>query len=171
MENKLWKKICEVEEFCILKYYKEKNTKMYISPSKGSTIMSQVTLSQNKKQCLNEKIKLKQCQFPGCEVKFQGRGLEKYCQEHRKKEYYKQLYHDKYKEKNKESTLEIRKLNQIIKHKNCDCFTIRSICALEGCYKEFKILVEPGNFIYPKFCEEHRNEFKRKMFLERMKRS
>ncbi len=26
-------KICEVEEFCILKYYKEKNTKMYISPS------------------------------------------------------------------------------------------------------------------------------------------
>lgn len=133
--------------------------------------MSQVTLSQNKKQCLNEKIKLKQCQFPGCEVHFQGRGLEKYCQEHRKKEYYKQLYHDKYKEKNKESTLEIRKLNQIIKHKNCDCFTIRSICALEGCYKEFKILVEPGNFIYPKFCEEHRNEFKRKMFLERMKRS
>lgn len=129
-----------------------------------------ITLSESKDQCLKEERKLKQCKFPGCEIHFEGRGLEKYCKEHRKKEYYRILYFDKYKKENEPSITELKKNNQIIKHKSCHTFTVNSICALEGCNNHFKINVTPGNFVYPKFCPEHRNEFKRKMFVERNKK-
>lgn len=128
--------------------------------------MSGISLKQSKDQCLKEKTKLKKCNFPGCEIHFQGRGIEKYCQEHRQKKYYKELYFNKYKERDKESLKDIKKNNQIIKHKSCAVFEINSICALKGCYERFTVTVTPGNSIYPKFCEKHRNEFKREMWLK-----
>jgi hypothetical protein len=34
----------------------------------------------------------------------------------------------------------------------------------ECCGVEFEITVLPRTYVYPKYCEEHRNEFKRKMY-------
>lgn len=55
--------------------------------------------------------------------------------------------------------------NQIILHnyrkavdKTCDC-------QLLGCRQEFPVTLIPNQVLYPKFCEEHRSEFRRENFL------
>jgi len=132
--------------------------------------MSCIIISKNTNQCLNETLTEKECQFPGCKEKFKGRGLEKYCYEHRKKEYHKKLYHNKYKkDKEKNEKKALKENNQIIKHHNCETFIITSMCALKNCYEEFKITISPGNYIYPKYCPKHRNLFKRELFLQNLK--
>lgn len=42
--------------------------------------------------------------------------------------------------------------------RKCDC-----------CNTEYEIIVTPGQIEYPRWCGEHRNEFKRNLFLKRMK--
>ena len=55
--------------------------------------------------------------------------------------------------------------NQIILHnykksieKTCDC-------QLLGCRSDFAITLIPNQVLYPKFCTEHRSEFRRRNFL------
>lgn len=57
--------------------------------------------------------------------------------------------------------------NQIILHnyrksleKNCDC-------QLLGCRQEFPVTLVPNQVLYPKYCPDHRSEFRRKDFLRR----
>lgn len=56
--------------------------------------------------------------------------------------------------------------NQILLHnfrksvdKTCDC-------QLLGCRQEFVITLVPNQVLYPKFCAEHRSEFRRQNFLK-----
>lgn len=56
--------------------------------------------------------------------------------------------------------------NQIILHnfrkaveKTCDC-------QLLGCRQEFAITLVPNQVLYPKYCHEHRSEFRRDTFLK-----
>ena len=41
-------------------------------------------------------------------------------------------------------------------------------CCLEGCDEKFTIKVFPKQTVYPRFCMEHRNDFKRENFLRIM---
>ena len=106
-----------------------------------------------KTQRLKEKI----CQFPDCGVKFIGRGKAKYCEEHRKPKYRKDLY--KLNDNTGEGILRID-------HDEVYAKEVIKECSLEGCNKEYKLIVVPRLFEYPSMCEEHRNPYKRERFLK-----
>jgi len=103
-----------------------------------------------------QKLKEKTCDFPGCDVIFIGRGKAKYCEEHRKAKYRKDLY-----KKNDNNGLGII----LIDHNEVYAKPIMKKCGLEGCGCEYELILIPRLFEYTNFCEEHRNEYKRKMFL------
>lgn len=111
--------------------------------------------------------KEKQCKFPGCENKFMGIGAAKYCEEHRKPMYRKIINMIRAKDNHRELT-EIEKgekSNQIIKHDNTISTKETRVCP---CGKEFEIDIYPGIDIYPKFCEEHRNPYRREKLLDEL---
>jgi len=116
-----------------------------------------ITLDKNPIKSLNEAPKEKCCSFPGCNQKFLGKGKVKYCDEHRKPIYHKQLYFDKYKLQKLPDTV-----NQIIVHND---ITMKKIlrCQHPECYKTFEIVLRWGSNVYPKFCSQHRSEFQRSM--------
>lgn len=109
---------------------------------------------------LNKKVKVKKyqiskCTYPGCEEKILSNGLAiRFCKEHKKAKYRKK------KEEKKENE------NQKIKHSNNTSVKIISKCQLDGCNNEFEIILLPRVYTYPKYCPEHRNEYKRKLFLK-----
>lgn len=107
------------------------------------------------------------CQYEGCTTEYDaivsGHNPSKFCLEHRKAQYRKskkKTEPSNIVEKKKESSL-----NQIIKHSYKHPMVIVSECQLEGCRKKFDILIVPNTYTYPRFCPEHRNEFKRERFL------
>ena len=92
------------------------------------------------------------CKF--CGKKFEGFHNGKYCQDHKsaksrgivKK---KKIFHN---------------TNMIIKYNGFDLKEESRKCSLDGCKKEYNITLIPGQSIYPKYCEQHRSNFKRSMF-------
>ncbi|GEM_PF-1475911 len=55
--------------------------------------------------------------------------------------------------------------NQIILH-NFKQSVERSVgCQLIGCCHNFPLTIIPNQILYPKYCEEHRSEFRRRNFL------
>ena len=111
------------------------------------------------------KVKMvnKRCELEGCDIEFVGSITSKYCTEHRKSKYRKVIDKEKIEKKK-----ELRKCNnnQIIKHSFNESKVIQGTCQLEGCGKSFEILLIHNTYIYPKYCPEHRNEFKRERFLK-----
>lgn len=108
----------------------------------------------------NEKMKEKRCAFPNCEELFIGTGKAKYCHEHRKRKYRKIID----KNKAKKNNLSLQNVNLTIKHTYSSPTTYRVKCAC--CDKEFDIVLYPNVYVYPKFCSEHRNEFKRNFYMK-----
>ena len=108
-----------------------------------------------------QKLKEKICDFPGCEVIFIGRGKAKYCEEHRKAKYRKDLY-----KKNDNVGDGI----VVIEHSEVFAKPITRKCSLEGCNHEYELILIPRIFEYSNFCEEPRTEFKRKMFVQKGKK-
>ncbi len=104
-----------------------------------------------------QKLKKKKCAFPGCGDVFVGRGKAKYCEEHRKPKYRKELY--KQNDNKGEGIV-------IIEHDNPYATKTVRVCGLEGCDCEYKLTLVPRLFEYPNFCMEHRNEYRRKRFIE-----
>jgi hypothetical protein len=102
--------------------------------------------------------KVKKCEFIGCDTTFFGRGKTRYCTEHRKKKYYFSLYH-----KEKPTPIDV---NQVIQHKNIYSPNMTLKCSLEGCNNNFDIVLTPRVYVFPKYCQEHRNEWKRQLFLK-----
>jgi hypothetical protein len=105
-----------------------------------------------------ERLKLKKCKYPECNQLFNGTGFSKYCAEHRKKEYRKIL------DKLNKKVVIIENANQYYEHELIKPATISFNCAL--CKAAFDIKIYPNVFVYPKFCESHRNEYKRKLWLK-----
>jgi len=120
-----------------------------------------VILSKDTNRSANQQLKDKVCGFPGCKVEFKGRGKTKYCDEHRKQKYKKILYQPKQKKQLGES-------NQNIKHKFTEATDTIRTCALNGCSCEFKVRLIPNQKVYPKYCNEHRNAFKREFFTKQI---
>ena len=103
-----------------------------------------------------QKLKKKNCAFPGCNVEFIGRGKAKYCDEHRKAKYRKELY--KKNDNNGEGIANIE-------HDEVYAKTVTRVCGLEGCNNEYTLTLIPRLSDYPNYCEDHRNEYRRKMFV------
>ena len=110
-----------------------------------------------------EKLQHKRCQFPGCKDVFMGTGKSKYCDEHRKRKYRKIIDADKVARQKADE--ETKNPNQTIQHKYTDSTIVRMTCSLDGCDEQFDIKVLPQTYVYPKYCPNHRNEFKRQLFI------
>jgi len=106
----------------------------------------------------------KSCQFPDCEETFYSTAKGKFCDEHRKPVYRKVI--DKEKNDLKRKIQTDNNPNQTIKHSFSEPKVIIQTCQLKGCNETFEILVLPRVFIYPQFCEEHRSEYKRSLFIK-----
>ncbi len=115
------------------------------------------------------RIKLKVCHFEGCGREFWGHPIAKYCPEHsdikerlkKKKELEARERQDEHQEDEN---------NQFFKHDYEEPTVVEFTCALEGCNNKFKVTLFPKQYIYPKYCEEHRNPYRRKLFLEELKK-
>jgi hypothetical protein len=53
----------------------------------------------------------------------------------------------------------------VFQHKFIEATDVEFTCQLSGCNRKYMLKVIPKLFIYPKYCEEHRSEFKRAFFL------
>lgn len=106
-----------------------------------------------------ERLKLKPCQFPGCDEYYMGTGFSKYCHEHRKRQYRKIL--DKKAKKAKKTP---ENPNQTY-HADVK-FPTESTFKCECCGVPFTVIVYPSITVYPKYCQTHRNEWKRKFYYK-----
>lgn len=57
--------------------------------------------------------------------------------------------------------------NQIILHNFSQTVDRDVRCQLMGCCQSFTLSLIPNQVLYPKFCEEHRSEFRRQNFLRK----
>jgi hypothetical protein len=57
--------------------------------------------------------------------------------------------------------------NQILVHNYKHAVERVCECQLMGCTQSFAITLVPNQALYPKYCEAHRTEFRRKDFLRR----
>lgn len=103
------------------------------------------------------KRKLKRCKYIGCDQEFLGHPISKYCD-----------YHSDIKNREKKITKkrDVLKENKVIEHDSTKIINIELSCSLTGCRIKYEIEILPKVFIYPKFCTEHRNKYKREYFLE-----
>jgi len=104
------------------------------------------------------------CSYPGCEIYFDKIRRGRYCPEHRKKSYHKGLYFDKYAIQTEKN---LKENNMVFQHGFKYPTTCLFRCSLEKCTNIFKLVISPDTKIYPKFCKCHRNEFKRKLFVNK----
>ena len=105
----------------------------------------------------------KKCAYAGCKKHFMGvsSGVNpaKYCETHRNPKNRVIVTKERRKEVVGASS------NQIIKHSYKLATVIQGKCQVEGCGRDFEILIIPNTYTYAKFCPEHRNEYKRERFL------
>lgn len=124
-----------------------------------------IALEKSKKKH-KEHLRPKKCYFPGCKETFYGTGKSKFCMEHRKRKYRKVIDAGKSERKKKEE--ELLSFNQIIKHDYKENTLVELTCQLEGCGNTFEVKLSDGIYVYPKFCSEHRNEYRRTIFLKQL---
>ena len=104
------------------------------------------------------KFKLRTCEFRDCQEPFMGLQSHKYCPEHRKSEYKQDKYY---------YISEPEDTNIVYNHKLTYSARVKFKCAC--CNKEYEVTIIPSVYIYPKFCSEHRSEFKRNLFVGELK--
>lgn len=106
------------------------------------------------------KVKLKICQEPGCGVEEYMHPIQKYCKLHKD-------IRMRVRKKKKHEAIDVK--NMIFKHEFIGVTKVEFICYLDGCKNKFINNIYPKQYIYPKYCEEHRVEFKRELFLKKQK--
>jgi hypothetical protein len=104
-----------------------------------------------------QKLREKRCQYPGCGKIFFGIHISKYCPEHRE---------DRYRIRKRTKPEDVNLKNQTFKHNYTEVVNMVMTCALEGCEHQFEVKVYPRQYVYPKYCPEHRNEYKRMRHLK-----
>jgi hypothetical protein len=103
------------------------------------------------------RVKFKKCAEPGCGKDFWGHPIAKYCEKHRD---------IKMRVKPVKDVIAPGDINLIIEHDNKQTVKKELCCSLDGCSNVYEVILFPKQFIYPKYCPEHRNQFKRKTFIE-----
>ena len=104
-----------------------------------------------------QKLREKTCLYPECGKIFFGIHISKYCHEHRK---------DRYRIRKRATPEDVNLKNQTIKHAYTEVVSVEMTCNLEGCEEKFSVKIFPRQFVYPKYCGSHRNEFRRIRHLE-----
>jgi len=107
------------------------------------------------------KFKEKTCQYPGCGKSFIGHVVSKYCKFHHDPKNRKDL---------KKNRTTVDENNKIIKHNFQDITQYEVECGLKGCSNKFTVDIIPKQYIYPKYCSEHRVKFRREQFLKEQKK-
>lgn len=107
-----------------------------------------------------KRIKLKVCQEPGCGREFWGHPIAKYCELHRD---------IKNRQKQKKDFDNIETRNMVFRHNFTEVIESEFQCCLIGCGDQFEIKVFPKQYVYPRFCLSHRNDFKRTNFIRLQK--
>lgn len=124
-------------------------------------MVGKIQLSKHSKKRLIHK----QCQFPGCTEWFDGIGPSRYCAKHRTPA--ARLHMSKlYATKRKIAQNPVDDVNQVIVHKFLSIAQRECECALDGCSNRFTIQILPHVSVYPKYCAEHRTEWRRQWFLQ-----
>jgi len=108
-----------------------------------------------------QRFKEKKCLYPGCGRPFHGIHISKYCVEHRK---------DMYRIRKRTKPEDVNLKNQTIQHKYTTVVEQTMNCALEQCENQFTVKIFPRLYVYPKFCPDHRNEYKRERHLRQIGR-
>jgi len=107
-----------------------------------------------------KRIKLKICHEPGCAKEFWGHPISKYCELHKN-------IKDRVKPIKKIELVTTK--NLIMRHMYASPTDVKLMCCLEGCKSKYTIKLFPKQEVYPKFCPEHRNDFRRDNFIRFMK--
>ena len=107
-----------------------------------------------------KRTKVKICQEPSCGIEYIGHPISKYCELH-------QNVRMRIRKRRKFENINVK--NQTLKHSYTECVDMEFICALPGCEQSFKTKIFPKQHTYPKYCEEHRSEYKRELFLREHK--
>ena len=110
-----------------------------------------------------EKLKEKECQFPNCKKSFISTGKAKFCLEHRESKYRKIIDKDKNELKRLEN-LKAQEINLTIKEDSNETRKIIALCRC--CGEPYEIVILQGISVYSAYCPDHRNEYKRKRYLE-----
>lgn len=105
-----------------------------------------------------QRLRIMECHE--CHHDYLGHPISKYCMKHR------DIKNRKPKKKSKKYII---KLNRIIESKEFDVVDMSLKCALRGCGYIFVIRLYPRQKLYPRFCPEHRTEWKRLYFKQRRK--
>jgi hypothetical protein len=108
-----------------------------------------------------KRIKLKICQEPGCGREFWGHPIAKYCELHRD---------IKQRAKHKKEFESVDVKNMVFKHNYTEVLDLEFCCCLFGCESKYVVKVFPKQFVYPRYCLEHRNDFRRANFIRMQKR-
>jgi hypothetical protein len=108
-----------------------------------------------------KRIKLKVCQEPGCGREFWGHPIAKYCELHRD---------IKQRAKHKKEFESVDVKNMVFKHNYTEVLDLEFCCCLIGCDSKYIVKVFPKQFVYPRYCLEHRNDFRRANFIRMQKR-
>ena len=101
-----------------------------------------------------KRIKLKVCQE--CGKEFWGHPIAKYCELHRD---------IKQRQKQKKDVESIESKNMVFRHNYVDVVEASFKCCLDGCDSLFRISIFPKQLVYPRFCDAHRNDFRRSNFI------
>jgi len=109
-----------------------------------------------------QKEKYKICHEPGCGKEFWGHPIAKYCE----------LHNDpKKRVRRRRRVTNIRDENMVFEHRFSEVTSVEFPCALKGCCKKFIVKVFPKQYVYPKYCEEHRVIYRRGLFLRKSQKS
>lgn len=112
------------------------------------------------KEVKEKKLKHKYCKIPECNKEFWGVVTAKYCDFH-------QNPSNRIRKKREFENVNVK--NQTFPHNFTKVTSVKFNCKLSGCGQEFSIIIFPRQTIYPKYCEKHRNEFKRELFVREHK--
>jgi len=113
--------------------------------------------------------KEKTCKFPGCNNKFVGVGSRKFCDEHKDPKLRATKIDNSAKKAEKIRLAADWDLsNQIIKHNFLEGTETIQTCP---CGKKFKVILFPNQYVYPKYCEEHRNPYRRKLLNDKLEKN
>jgi hypothetical protein len=116
-----------------------------------------IQLPRTDKNVWKKNTYIKYCQVPGCGKEFiTSSPIAKYC------EFHKAPYrHRKYRRKTDPAEDNLVITNSV----SFDRVIFK--CGLPGCNRHYETQFVPKQKVYPKYCELHRNKYKREHFLKK----
>ena len=121
--------------------------------------------NDNRPRCGEYKWKI--CQDETCGREFWGHHVAKYCELCRTP---RMRAIRRARIKKRREAAHNDKVNMEFKHSFYEVNESEFTCKLDGCNNKYRVKIFPKQFIYPRYCEEHRNEHKRNIFLRQLKK-